>query len=94
LKYQVFTVWVWFAGWIFYALTVLLVIVLRRKRPDLRRPCRVSGYPFVPAAFLIAAACSILKTLLARPVEADIGSGIVTLGIPAYWLWERRSRAA
>jgi APA family basic amino acid/polyamine antiporter len=90
---QLFT-YVIFAGWIFYALTVLAVIILRRKRPDLRRPYRVSGYPFVPAAFLIAAACFILNTLLARPLEAGIGCGIVALGIPAYWLWKRRSGAA
>lgn len=90
---QLFT-FVIFAGWIFYALTALAVIVLRRKRPDLPRPYRVFGYPFVPAAFVITAACFILNTLLARPVEAGIGSGIVTLGIPAYLLWKRRARAA
>jgi hypothetical protein len=73
---------------------VLAVIVLRRMRPDLRRPYRVSGYPFVPAAFLIAAACFILNTLLERPVEAGIGSGSVALGIPACRLWKRRSWAA
>jgi APA family basic amino acid/polyamine antiporter len=90
---QLFT-YVIFAGWIFYALTVLGVIILRRKRPDLPRPYRVSGYPFVPAAFLIAAACFILNTLLARPLEAGIGCGIVALGFPAYLLWKHRSGVA
>jgi APA family basic amino acid/polyamine antiporter len=90
---QLFT-FVIFAGWLFYALTTLGVIVLRRTRPDLPRPYRVSGYPFVPAAFLLAAACFILNTLLARPLEAGIGSGIVALGIPAYLLWKQRSRVA
>jgi APA family basic amino acid/polyamine antiporter len=90
---QLFT-YVIFAGWIFYALTVFGVILLRRTRPDLRRPYRVTGYPFVPAAFLIAAAGFILNTLLARPLEAGVGSGIVALGIPAYLVWKQRSRAA
>jgi len=45
-------------------------------------------------AFLIAAVGFILNTLLARPLEAGIGCGIVALGIPAYWLWKRRSSAA
>ena len=90
---QLFT-YVIFAGWIFYALTVLGVVILRHKRPHLRRPYRVSGYPYVPAAFLIAAACFILNTLLARPLEAGIGCAIVTLGIPAYLIWKRRPRAA
>jgi len=84
-------------GWTNGALaadSVLAVTVLRRMRPDLRRRYRVSGYPFVPAAFLIAAACFILHTLLERPVEAGIGCGIVALGIPAYLLWKHRSGAA
>jgi APA family basic amino acid/polyamine antiporter len=90
---QLFT-YVIFAGWIFYALTVFGVFILRRTKPDLRRPYRVTGYPFVPAAFLIAAAGFILNTLLARPLEAGVGCGIVALGIPAYLVWKRRSRAA
>jgi hypothetical protein len=43
---------------------------------------------------VIAAAGFILNTLLARPLEAGIGCGIVALGIPAYLVWKRRSRAA
>jgi APA family basic amino acid/polyamine antiporter len=90
---QLFT-FVIFAGWIFYALTALGVIILRHTRPALPRPYRVSGYPFVPVAFVLAAAGFILNTLLARPLEAGVGCGIVALGIPAYWLWKHRSRAA
>jgi APA family basic amino acid/polyamine antiporter len=90
---QLFT-FVIFAGWLFYALTALAVILLRHKRPDLPRPYRVSGYPFVPAAFVLAAAGFILNTLVARPLEAGVGCGIVGLGIPAYLVWKQRSRAA
>jgi len=82
-----------YAGWIFYALAALGVIILRHTRPDLPRPYRVSGYPFVPGSFVIAAAVFILNTILARPLEAGIGTGIVALGIPAYLLWKRHSLA-
>ena len=47
---QLFT-YVIFGGWIFYALAVLSVIVLRRKAPGLHRPFRVPGYPVVPLLF-------------------------------------------
>src|SRR5438034_8147978 len=43
---QLFTYTV-FAAWIFYALTALAVIILRRTRPELPRPYRVPGYPVV-----------------------------------------------
>jgi len=86
---QLFT-FVIFAGWIFYALTALGVIVLRHSQPNLPRPYRVSGYPFVPAFFVLAAAAFILNTILARPLESGIGTGIVALGIPAYLIWRKK----
>ncbi len=90
---QLFT-FVIFAGWIFYALAALGVIILRRTRPNLPRPYRVSGYPWVPAIFVLAAAVFILNTILARPLESGIGAGIVALGIPAYLIWRRGKRGA
>jgi APA family basic amino acid/polyamine antiporter len=86
---QLFT-FVIFAGWIFYALAALGVIILRHTRPNLPRPYRVSGYPLVPAIFVLAAAVFILNTILARPFESGIGAGIVALGIPAYLIWRRK----
>jgi APA family basic amino acid/polyamine antiporter len=89
---QLFT-FVIFAGWIFYALTALGVIVLRHTRPELPRSYRVSGYPYVPVAFVLAAVVFILNTILARPLESGIGTGIVALGVPAYLLWKSHSAA-
>jgi APA family basic amino acid/polyamine antiporter len=66
------------------------VIVLRHTRPNLPRPYRVSGYPLVPAIFVLAAAVFILNTILARPLESGIGTGVVALGIPAYVVWKRK----
>lgn len=90
---QLFT-FVIFAGWIFYALAALGVIILRHSQPNLPRPYRVSGYPLVPAIFVLAAAVFILNTILARPFESGIGAGIVALGIPAYLIWRRGKRSA
>ena len=39
---------------LFSALTVGSVIVLRFKRPDLKRPYKLWGYPFVPVLFVAA----------------------------------------
>ncbi|HEV2177465.1 MAG TPA: amino acid permease [Terriglobia bacterium] len=90
---QLFT-YVIFAAWVFYALTALAVVILRRTRPDLPRPYRVHGYPWVPVIFVLAAALFIANTLAQKPLEAGVGCLIVALGIPVYFIWRRKPRAA
>jgi basic amino acid/polyamine antiporter, APA family len=45
---ELFT-YVIFTAWIFYGLAVAGVIVLRIRRPELDRPFRAPGYPWLPA---------------------------------------------
>jgi len=81
--------------WPFYALTVGGVIMLRRRRPELPRPYRVFGYPFVPALFLLASALMVLNALLTDPGNTAVTLLIIVAGVPAYWLrgrlWPRHS---
>ncbi len=88
---QLFT-YVVFAAWIFYALTAYAVVILRRKLPDLPRPYRVFGYPWVPIGFVLASAWFIVNTLVEKPAEAGLGTAMVALGIPVFWFWRRRGR--
>ncbi|HXL52389.1 MAG TPA: amino acid permease, partial [Gemmatimonadales bacterium] len=88
---QLFT-YVVFASWIFAALAAASAFVLRRRRPDAPRPFRVPGYPVTPALFIAAAAAIVGNTIVARPVQALIGLGIVGTGVPAYFVWKRRPR--
>jgi APA family basic amino acid/polyamine antiporter len=83
---QLFT-YVVFASWIFAALAAGSLFVLRRRRPDLPRPFRVPGYPWTPALFIAAASAVVVNTVIARPVQALIGLGIVATGWPAYFAW-------
>jgi amino acid transporter len=81
---QLFT-YVIFGGWIFYALAVLSVVALRRKEPNLVRPYRVPGYPFVPFLFVATAAAIVINTLIATPRESTIGLAFIALGVPVYY---------
>ncbi|HUI40468.1 MAG TPA: amino acid permease [Terriglobia bacterium] len=81
-----------FAAWIFYALTAVAVIVLRRKLPDAPRPYRVFAYPWVPVVFVIAAAWLVGNTLVEKPVEAGWGCVLIALGVPVYLIWRRSLR--
>jgi APA family basic amino acid/polyamine antiporter len=45
--------YVGFTLWVFAALTVAAVFVMRHKRPDAPRPYRTFGYPVTPALFVV-----------------------------------------
>jgi APA family basic amino acid/polyamine antiporter len=90
---QLFT-YVIFGGWIFYALAVVSVVVLRRKDPQMARPFRVPGYPLVPLLFAGAALALVVSTLIATPRESGIGLAFIALGIPVYYLQRAYRRRA
>ncbi|HUU15361.1 MAG TPA: amino acid permease [Terriglobia bacterium] len=88
--YEQLYTYVIYAAWVFYALTAYAVVILRRKQPDVPRPYRVFGYPWVPVIFVLASAWLIANTLMEKPAEAGIGTLIVAAGIPVYFLWKRK----
>jgi APA family basic amino acid/polyamine antiporter len=71
------------------ALSVMAVIVLRRKIPATDRPYRTLGYPVTPVIFLALAIFVMLTLVLLAPGTAGIGYLLALTGIPAYFLWRR-----
>ena len=92
-KYEQLITSVIFASWILYGMATASVLVLRRKRPDLVRPYKTLGYPFVPIVFVLVAGALIVSTLIESPRESLIGVGIILVGIPFYWHWSRQKAA-
>lgn len=82
-----------FVAWIFYGLGAASVFAYRRQYPELPRPYRVTGYPWTPLLFVLAAAALVLNVIISTPRNAGVGLGIVTLGLPAYFLWRSRRLA-
>ncbi len=82
-----------FASWIFYALVTSSVFVLRRKFPDMDRPYRTWGYPFVPITFVLVAVWLIINTLFSKPVESVAGLLLMAVGLPLYWFYRRRNHS-
>jgi APA family basic amino acid/polyamine antiporter len=79
-------VFVNFMMWIAAASTVF---VLRKKQPDLNRPYKVWGYPYVPAFFIIFSFAIMVNTFFESPTQSSIGIGLTLLGIPAYYYWKK-----
>src|SRR5213593_4545390 len=80
--------------WPFYALAVAGVFALRRARPQLERPYRTWGYPFVPLVFLVAALFLLGNYLVRETASFAVDIGIILTGVPVYLWLARRERHA
>jgi APA family basic amino acid/polyamine antiporter len=78
------------ADLIFYALMVGAVIVMRRKAPEVARPYRTWGYPFVPLIYILLAVLIVFDLAYLAPTTSGIGYLLVLTGIPVYFLWRRK----
>jgi basic amino acid/polyamine antiporter, APA family len=75
------------AMWPFYALSVAAIYTLRKSQPNLNRPYKVVGYPFVPAVFIAAAIYLVVNALITDPTWTSITFGVVLLGLPVYYVF-------
>lgn len=83
-----------FGSWILYAMTAASVFVLRRKRPQMERPYRVTGYPVVPALFVLVAIVLLGSTLFHSPRESFMGLAFMAAGMPLYFRFRSKRQAA
>jgi len=87
-------VFVTFIGTIFWIITASSLFVLRRKLPDLERPYKVWGYPYVPIIFIISSACIMINALFNKPLESLSGLALLALGVPVYFIWLRHDKGS
>ena len=83
-----------FAVWIFFALTAIALLRLRRTAPDLPRPYRAWGYPWTPLIFLLAAVALTINLWMVRPVRSSLGLAVIVAGIPFFYRWRKSPRAS
>jgi basic amino acid/polyamine antiporter, APA family len=82
-----------FAEWLFYMIAASTVFVLRRTEPDAPRPYRTSGYPFVPAMFIAAAAVLLYYTFTENLRNSAWGVTVIAAGVPIFWYFARKKPA-
>jgi basic amino acid/polyamine antiporter, APA family len=75
-----------FVAVLFYALSVLGIFILRRKRPDLERPYKAFGYPVLPAIYILLATVFCVALIIQKPGYVGWGLAIVLVGIPLYYI--------
>jgi APA family basic amino acid/polyamine antiporter len=93
-RYDQLYTYVMFGMVLSYTLTVIGLFILRRKRPEIPRPYRCAGYPWIPGIYVVIGAAWTLNTIITRPKEALAGTMIVLIGVPGYLYWKRGGRKA
>jgi basic amino acid/polyamine antiporter, APA family len=83
-----------FAAWIFYGFAVVALFRMRRAEPDLPRPYRCWGYPWVPGIFVAGALALTIQIWIQRPGRSSIGLLLILAGLPFYKMWARRERSS
>ena len=73
----------------FSIMTGTAIFRLRYSQPNLHRPYKTHGFPWVPAVFILSYCLILVNIALSRPHEALVGLVIVGLGAPIYFYWAR-----
>lgn len=76
---------------IFYILTIYGIFILRKKMPDVERPYKAFGYPFLPMLYIIAASALCISLLITRFETCGWGVLIMLAGIPVYYFTKPKS---
>ncbi len=83
--------YVTFIDYAFMALAGAAVFYFRIKAPDLERPYKTWGYPFVPLIFVGISTAFVINTLYVRPEEAVAGLFVLGVGVALYYFFKRQA---
>lgn len=91
-----------FMAWVFYGITAIGLLLLRKRKPGLARPYTVSGYPWLPLLFIIFTLFYLGTTIYnditayssgkAPIINSVFGLALTAAGIPFYWYFQRQKR--
>ena len=90
--YDTITDYAVFALTLFYVLVTGSVFIFRRRLPDAERSYRTWGYPIVPIIFMVVSSWLIVQTVHDSPRKSAIGLFLILLGLPVYYVLDRRRR--
>ncbi|HET9429799.1 MAG TPA: amino acid permease, partial [Chitinophagaceae bacterium] len=91
-----------FITWISYGIGAAGIFLLRKKMPDLPRPYKIWGYPWMPVLFMGFCIFYLAITLWSdvtnyldhkQPViNSLLGLALVVLGIPFYFYYQKKAK--
>lgn len=81
-------------SWLFYVLTMIAVFVLRKKRPEMKRPYKAWGYPVVPLIGILSGIWIVWNSFQNDPWTSVTGLVLTLSGLPVYWFLRRTRTSA
>lgn len=75
-------------SWVYYAMNVAAVIIMRKRCPDIERPYKVPFYPVLPLLVIFGAIVMLVCNFIWSPT-AVLGILIPLSGVPVYFLFKR-----
>ena len=93
-RYDQLYTYVMFMMILSYTLGVGCMFILRWKRPEMERPYKCTGYPWLPALYVLIGTVWTINTIVKRPKESLAGTLIVLVGVPGYLYWKRTRKTA
>lgn len=66
------------AEWVFYVSTVIGLLILRRREPQLERPYRPSIV--LPITFIVVGILVILRSAIFAPIQGIVLAGLLVVG--------------
>jgi len=79
--------------WLFFALVGGALFILRYKFPEIERPYKVCGYPFLPAIFILISIALVINTIIFYPFQSFMGLSLLITGIPIFIISQKKSNS-
>ena len=77
---------------IFYVLTIIGIFILRKTKPDMERPYKAFGYPFLPFIYVVMGLSFCFLLIKFKPEFTWPGLIITLIGIPLYFIAARNNK--
>lgn len=78
--------------WLFFLLTGVSALMLRRQEPEVTRPFRIPFYPVTPLLFCLMCAYMLYSSVAYTRLGAMVGVAVLALGVPVYFLFRERPK--
>lgn len=82
-----------FVVWVFYVLTFIGVLILRKSKPDMKRPYKVPWYPVIPIFAILGGAFVVINQFF-TDFWISLGGIVITLiGLPFYSWYGKKQKS-